>query len=527
MNSHATLGNFMNNTGATQQGAVGVGAANPFLMLEGLFTTDNGNSELGSFGELLGGLNNLPDFINPEIISKKPQDQLSQSDTTEVSHNIHNMYSSLLLLNEESTGKSTLKIPSLIPEINHSFPNFNNYDLIQDDISSQLPRVGLNNEDILPKIHVSNEPPTSINFEKINSLPEELKTLPTKGLKTYNNHNEDDKLLSLHKLPLSSGGAPLNSQETPLVSKHQLNIENFLNPEDVVLNIPEDILASVTSAPPKIGIEKKKEHLYLTNDDSTETQGFPTPPYIQGSQQINLQNTDLKESNAKEPISVEESSDKPISLASNKPETLKHMQPTSEKHNVSLNPEEPTSFKQVLEVTDSSNPGLSNEATLPRLNKYTSVTNIFKDNQKNNLPTYNNLVEQVSMRVNNAIKDGETRIQVELSPQELGKIDILLEVDSMGNKKIQILSEKFTTFDILQSSFKELESSLSALSGSSDSASLSFGLKDQQHQQHREQRQNNNFNFDNKTLNSPEGEGLELIYIPSHSIGEGNVSMLV
>ncbi|MBA8666903.1 flagellar hook-length control protein FliK [Holosporaceae bacterium 'Namur'] len=475
----------------------------------------NIDPELGNFEQLLNGLSNfLPSKGNINLEIKPEANQQN-----------YNFYSSLTLLNErQDITKSNPSMPSLI---NHSFsqPEF----ILAQDITFQ------NN----PTFDIEK----NFNFEGFIGRPREFIPL-------INPEN------TVKQLPLNDQIEEQNSEVLPTPNGEKenntdLNINSKLTNEyseiriisNEMINIP---LKESLPLDKKSFIADKEEYtffekidsltypsnlIYEENSDYINPKTLPiretSTPIIFTQEKPNVDLTNFKEKEPKLNIKKDDDQGK---LNSENLEPHAEIQPLKDSrlnHQVqaNLSTGSLSEFDKELTVeADSNENNYQNSISgiTPKTGKY-SVKPL-EELKTNKLPNYSHIAEQVSMRINKAINSGETRIQVELSPQELGKIEISLQVDAMGNKKIEILSEKFTTFDILQSSVKELESSLSALAGGDEGTSLNFGLRDhQQHQQHRNQ-QDSNFKFEQENLDSFESRESEFLISTEHE--EDNINIL-
>ncbi|AIF81612.1 Flagellar hook-length control protein [endosymbiont of Acanthamoeba sp. UWC8] len=475
----------------------------------------NIDSELGNFEQLLNGLSSfLPSEGNINLEIKPEANQQN-----------YNFYSSLTLLNEkQDIAESNPSMPSLI---NHSFsqPEFN---LAQDITFQSTPTFDIEkNFDFEGFIGQPREFITLVNLENaVKQLPsnDQIEEQNTELFLTPNVKKENNTDLNI------------NSKLTNEYSEIQI-IPNEMSNIPLKENLPLD---------KKYFIADKEEYTFFEENDSLPYS--PNLIYEENSHYINTQTLPIQETSTsiifpkekpdvdltnfkeKEPKLNIKKDDDQGKLNSENLEPHAEIQPLKDSrlnHQVqaNLSTGSLSEFDKELTVeADSSESNYQNSISgiTPKAGKY-SVKPL-EELKTNNLPSYSHIAEQVSMRINKAINSGETRIQVELSPQELGKIEISLQVDAMGNKKIEILSEKFTTFDILQSSVKELESSLSALTGGNEGTSLNFGLRDhQQHQQHRSQ-QDSNFKFEQENLDSFESQESEFLISTEHE--EDNINIL-
>lgn len=91
--------------------------------------------------------------------------------------------------------------------------------------------------------------------------------------------------------------------------------------------------------------------------------------------------------------------------------------------------------------------------------------------------------EQVVAHVKTAIRGGDTRIQVQLSPADLGNIEIRMDVSSDGKTKLSITADNTRAFDMLKNDARALEHMLRDVGLKTDSGSLSFNLRGDGNQQ--------------------------------------------
>ncbi|MEH6474245.1 MAG: flagellar hook-length control protein FliK [Sneathiella sp.] len=84
--------------------------------------------------------------------------------------------------------------------------------------------------------------------------------------------------------------------------------------------------------------------------------------------------------------------------------------------------------------------------------------------------------EQVSSQISTAAKDGVDRIKVQLSPAELGRVDIKLEISSDGRVLASISADNQESLDLLKQDSRQLEQALKDAGFDTGSDSLSFSL---------------------------------------------------
>ncbi|MFO1242378.1 MAG: flagellar hook-length control protein FliK [Rickettsiales bacterium] len=88
--------------------------------------------------------------------------------------------------------------------------------------------------------------------------------------------------------------------------------------------------------------------------------------------------------------------------------------------------------------------------------------------------------EQVLVNIKHAIHDQNDRIRIQLSPHDLGSVDITLTLKGDEVTQIRILAEKSETLDMLRHDRGFLERSLQESGLKADSGGLQFGLKGDQ-----------------------------------------------
>ena len=86
-------------------------------------------------------------------------------------------------------------------------------------------------------------------------------------------------------------------------------------------------------------------------------------------------------------------------------------------------------------------------------------------------------VRQVAVQISRAVQHGNDRFSIRLSPAELGRVSIKLEVGH-DNRVIAVISaERSETLDLLQRDARTLERALQEAGLRTDSGSLSFDLQ--------------------------------------------------
>lgn len=85
---------------------------------------------------------------------------------------------------------------------------------------------------------------------------------------------------------------------------------------------------------------------------------------------------------------------------------------------------------------------------------------------------------QMAMQVQRAIQDGNERLSIRLNPQELGRIDVQLEIGSEGKLRAKVMVENPQTLEMLQKDARTLEKALQDAGLQTDQNSLAFSLQD-------------------------------------------------
>ena len=88
-------------------------------------------------------------------------------------------------------------------------------------------------------------------------------------------------------------------------------------------------------------------------------------------------------------------------------------------------------------------------------------------------------VNQVAVHIQKAVAQGQDRINIQLKPAELGRVEIRLDVAQDGRVSAMITAERPETLDLLQRDARALQSALQDAGLQTNSNSLSFALKGQ------------------------------------------------
>ena len=87
------------------------------------------------------------------------------------------------------------------------------------------------------------------------------------------------------------------------------------------------------------------------------------------------------------------------------------------------------------------------------------------------------ITEQVAFQVKTAAGSGDSKISIQLHPNDLGKVDVTLDVGANGKTSVNVTADNKQTLDLLQSNSSSLQKALSDAGLTTDSSSLSFNLR--------------------------------------------------
>ncbi len=91
------------------------------------------------------------------------------------------------------------------------------------------------------------------------------------------------------------------------------------------------------------------------------------------------------------------------------------------------------------------------------------------------------VLNQVSVQITKAIAAGVDKLSIQLRPRSLGRIEVNLEVAKSGHVSAVVVADNKNTLDMLQNGSDELKQALQNAGLNTDSGSLSFGLREENH----------------------------------------------
>ncbi|MEQ9110641.1 MAG: flagellar hook-length control protein FliK [Rhodospirillaceae bacterium] len=92
-------------------------------------------------------------------------------------------------------------------------------------------------------------------------------------------------------------------------------------------------------------------------------------------------------------------------------------------------------------------------------------------------PTSSQVVEQIKVNINKGVKAGLDRVTIQLRPENLGKIEVKMELSQDGKVRAFVTAETKETLDLLQRDARGLEKALQDAGLRTDSNNLHFALK--------------------------------------------------
>jgi flagellar hook-length control protein FliK len=87
------------------------------------------------------------------------------------------------------------------------------------------------------------------------------------------------------------------------------------------------------------------------------------------------------------------------------------------------------------------------------------------------------VLDQVMVNIKTGLAENKSEIKISLQPEDLGKLEIKIHVDTNGKTVASIMADNKNTLDLLQRDARGLERALSDAGLKADSGSLSFNLR--------------------------------------------------
>lgn len=95
-------------------------------------------------------------------------------------------------------------------------------------------------------------------------------------------------------------------------------------------------------------------------------------------------------------------------------------------------------------------------------------------------PTSTQVIEQIKVNINKSVKAGMDRVTIQLRPENLGRIEVKMELSQDGKVRAFVTAESRETLDMLQRDARGLEKALQEAGLRTDSNNLHFALKSEQ-----------------------------------------------
>lgn len=95
-------------------------------------------------------------------------------------------------------------------------------------------------------------------------------------------------------------------------------------------------------------------------------------------------------------------------------------------------------------------------------------------------PTSTQVIEQIKVNINKSVKAGMDRVTIQLRPENLGRIEVKMELSQDGKVRAFVTAESRETLDMLQRDSRGLEKALQEAGLRTDSNNLHFALKSEQ-----------------------------------------------
>lgn len=89
------------------------------------------------------------------------------------------------------------------------------------------------------------------------------------------------------------------------------------------------------------------------------------------------------------------------------------------------------------------------------------------------------ILEQISVNIQKAVKDGTDKISIQLRPAELGRVDVRIEVAADGRAHVHVTADRSDTLDLLQRDARDLARALQDAGLRADAGNLQFSLREQ------------------------------------------------
>ncbi|MCH2631171.1 MAG: flagellar hook-length control protein FliK [Nisaea sp.] len=191
----------------------------------------------------------------------------------------------------------------------------------------------------------------------------------------------------------------------------------------------------------------------------------------------------------------------------------------------------PSSMTSGLETNSATrSDGPSSQFSLSQNASTTNTTNNITA-QLANKPIMQPATNQVFVQLTRAVQNGENKITIQLRPEELGRVEVKLDIAGDGRVKAMVMADKPETLDLLQRDSRTLERALQESGLKTDNNSLSFNLQGKESNSQGQLSTNNQPDPQNndQSGNETEGDSANEAPVPSTAIGmtpDGAINVL-
>lgn len=119
---------------------------------------------------------------------------------------------------------------------------------------------------------------------------------------------------------------------------------------------------------------------------------------------------------------------------------------------------------------------VKNEQVLQAENKNSSLRDVYKGMSKE-------VIDQIKVNITKSAVKGVDKIEIQLKPEDLGHIEIKMQISKDGKLQAHIISSRAETMDMLQKDMSSLEKAFNDAGFNTDEGSFSFSFRDNSHQE--------------------------------------------
>lgn len=302
--------------------------------------------------------------------------------------------------------------------------------------------------ELLPENDVAEVAPV---FEKFAQLVNEFRTLPKNDTKT-------DK-------PIETAPQAVVEDETMLVKQADKIVEVIQPDKETKIKIEvkvNDKQADVVVNKPATATLKASEEVESVKSFETEPQ-TPTKTVVQKHHSEDLSVADVM-------IQDNEMIDTPIQVQAN---------PAAQAAAIEAVSIAPSKGAETLTSSAASHFSAT-ELNTPRTDTAATDKTSFREVYKG---MSQDVIEQVKVNITKSAVKGVDKIDIQLKPEGLGKVEVNLHINKEGKLQAHITSTRADSLETLQRDAASLEKALNDAGFNTDSGSLSFSLREDQNNQ--------------------------------------------